>query len=98
LISKSESILCFTVLIFASRRRQFYRKISDWGFEKNIKTNEMRALVEDLNERGNNNADLAVELRGHQVDPAKIHRWQKRHGKGKDIARSFPGHPSTGKP
>jgi tetratricopeptide (TPR) repeat protein len=85
------------VLTIALRRRQFYRKISEWGFEKNIKDKEMRTLVQDLNQRRNDGEDLAVELRGQQIDPVKIHRWQKRYGRMKDVVRPFSNNPSMGK-
>ena len=57
----------------------------------------MRALVQDLSQRQNDGEDLTVELRGQQVDPMKIQRWQKRHGKVKDVIRPFSRNPSIGK-
>jgi tetratricopeptide (TPR) repeat protein len=97
LVSWISVLVIFNMLIMVLRRRQFYRKISEWGFEKNIKDKEMRALVQDLSQRQNDGEDLTVELRGQQVDPMKIQRWQKRHGKVKDIVRPFSRNPSIGK-
>jgi hypothetical protein len=77
------------MLIMFLRKRQFYRKITEWGFEKNIKDKEMRALVKDLTQRENEGEDLSIEFRGQQVDPAKIQRWRKRHGLAKEVATPF---------
>ena len=68
------------------RRRQFYRKISEWGFEKNIKESEMRAIAQNLEQ---DEMGGLAELKGRQIDTAKILRWQKRQGRLKGAARSF---------
>jgi hypothetical protein len=85
------------MLIMALRKRQFYRKISDWGFEKNIKDKEMRTLVQDLTRRQNDGEDLSIELRGRQVDPVRIQRWRRSHRKMKDVVRPILSNPSIGK-
>src|ERR1700722_4089677 len=85
------------VLTIASRKRQFYRKIKEWGFEKNIKDKEMRTIVQGLNQRGNDEEDLNVELRGQRVDPVKIQRWQRRHRRSKDVTRPFSSNLSNRK-
>jgi hypothetical protein len=90
-------LINFNMLIMMLRKRQFYRKINDWGFEKNIKDKEMRTLIQDLVQRANTGEDLSPELRGRQVDPVKVERWRKRHGRVNDVVRLFPGNPSTGK-
>jgi hypothetical protein len=68
------------------RRRQFYRKISEWGFEKNIKESEMRAIAQNLEQ---DELGGPAELKGRQIDMAKILRWQKRQGRFKGAVRSF---------
>jgi hypothetical protein len=68
------------MLIIVLRRRQFYRKIIEWGFEKNIKDKEMRDLVQDLSQMKSDGNDSAFVLRGQKVDPMKIQRWQRKHG------------------
>jgi hypothetical protein len=85
------------MLIIVLRRRQFYRKINEWGYEKNIKDKEMRTLVQDLSQRINNEEHLALELRGREVDPLKIQRWQKRHRRMKNVVRNFSNSLSMGK-
>jgi hypothetical protein len=67
------------------RRRQFYRKINEWGFEKNIKEIEMRAIAENLENGGSGGP---VELKGRQIDTAKIQRWQKRQGRMKGVVNA----------
>jgi hypothetical protein len=57
----------------------------------------MRALLQNLEDRKCSNPDLVVELRGHQVDPARIQRWQKRHGREKDVVRPFASGSAAGK-
>jgi hypothetical protein len=57
-------------------------RISQWGMDKNVKPQEMRAIVRKrqqrrLNER--NRGDLVFEVRGDTVEPHKIDRWMKRH-------------------
>jgi hypothetical protein len=79
------------------RRRQFYTKISEWGLGKNMKDNEMRAIVQSLSHRKFDGRDGAIKVRGHQVDPAKIRRWQKRQGRMKDAVQLFPNRPAAGK-
>jgi hypothetical protein len=74
------------MLIILIRRRQFYRKISEWGFEKNIKDKEMRALVQDLSQNTNDKIDHPIELRGQKVDLLKIQRWQRKHRGMKNVA------------
>jgi hypothetical protein len=85
------------MLTMALRKRQFYRKITEWGFEKNIKDKEMRALVKDLTQRENKGEDPSIEFRGQQVDPAKIQRWWKRHGLAKEVLPPFSNNPFISK-
>jgi len=88
LVSLESVLVKFNMLIIVLRRRQFYRKISEWGFEKNIKDKEMRALVQDLSQMKSDGNDHAFELRGQKVNLVKIQRWQKKHGKMKVICPS----------
>ena len=85
------------MLIMVLRKRQFYRKISEWGFEKNIKDKEMRTLVQDLTRRQNSGEDLSIELRGRQVDPLRIQRWRRSHKGMNDVVRPILNNSSIGK-
>ncbi len=60
------------------RKKQFLRRISEWGFQKNIKRNERRTILDNL---GDNVKEVEFEpktLRGRRLDKAKIARWKKR--------------------
>jgi Clr5 domain len=85
------------VLTMTLRRSQFYRKIKDWGLGKNIKEKDMLNLVQDLSQRGSDGEELPVELRGKQIDPVKIQRWQKRHGRVKNVICQSASSPSMSK-
>jgi hypothetical protein len=68
------------------RKKQFTRKISEWGFEKNVKQKERRAILRSLGAEANAVEFEARMLRGRRLDKAKIERWRKRDG----IAGSNP--------
>jgi hypothetical protein len=72
------------------RKKQFLRRISEWGFEKNVKKDERRAILESLGEVANEGEFEAVTLRGHRLNKAKLERWRKREGLIGD--RSQNGH------
>jgi hypothetical protein len=57
----------------------------------------MREIVQNLNQCESKDADPTIELRGHQVDPAKIERWQRRNGRVKDVVTPFISRPFEGK-
>ncbi len=55
------------------------RKIKDWKLEKKVKGDEMKVIVQKMQQRAGKNTEYRV--RGQIVEPAKIKRWQKRTGK-----------------
>jgi hypothetical protein len=60
------------------RKKQFLRRISEWGLQKNIKRDERRTILESL---GDTVKEVEFEpkiLRGRRLDKAKIVRWKKR--------------------
>ncbi len=59
-------------------KRQFLRKISEWGFEKNVKRAERRLIL--LNAATQSTDIEGSVLRGRKLDKAKIDRWRKRDG------------------
>ncbi|KAH8702997.1 Tetratricopeptide repeat-domain-containing protein [Phaeosphaeriaceae sp. PMI808] len=68
---------------FKAELRQYQRRISEWGKDKNIKPHEMRAIVRKRQRRKlveTNKGELLFEVRGNQVEPQKIARWMKRNG------------------
>jgi hypothetical protein len=62
------------------RKKQFLRRISEWGFEKNVKKDERRAILENLGEVANEGEFEAIMLRGRRLDKAKLDRWRKSEG------------------
>ena len=57
------------------RKRQFSRKVDEWGFKKNVTRYERRAILESLRLESHEDV-LAVEDR--RVKPAKIERWRRQ--------------------
>jgi hypothetical protein len=51
------------------------RRIKEWGFEKNVKGEERRAILERVGEEEQFEERV---LRGRRLDKAKIERWRKR--------------------
>jgi hypothetical protein len=63
---------------FNPTKKQFLRRITEWGFEKNVKQDERRAILESLGQGANEEGFQARMLRGRRLDKAKIERWKKR--------------------
>ncbi|PSN58555.1 hypothetical protein BS50DRAFT_154072 [Corynespora cassiicola Philippines] len=67
---------------FRAELRQYRTRISQWGKDKNIKPQEMEAIVRKRQKRKLvevNKGPLVFEVRDSQVEPQKIERWMKRH-------------------
>ncbi|KAH6613149.1 hypothetical protein C7974DRAFT_368938 [Boeremia exigua] len=67
---------------FKAELRQYRSRISLWGKDKNVKLQEMQAIVRKRQRRklvDKHKSPLAFEVRGSQVDPHKVERWMKRH-------------------
>ena len=56
-------------------KKQFLRRVKEWGFEKNVKGEERRAILERVGEEEQFEERV---LRGRRLDKAKIERWRKR--------------------
>ena len=68
---------------FSPTKKQFLRRIKEWGLEKNVKGDERRAILRKLDEEAENWELGAKKLRGRKLDRAKIERWRKReHANG----------------
>ncbi|KAF2177735.1 hypothetical protein K469DRAFT_602421 [Zopfia rhizophila CBS 207.26] len=68
---------------FQAKERQYRTRISQWGMDKNVKPQEMAAIVRKRQRRKlveTNKGQLVFEVRGSQVEPQKIERWMKRKG------------------
>ncbi|KAG9196844.1 hypothetical protein G6514_003818 [Epicoccum nigrum] len=78
---------------FKAELRQYRSRISQWGQDKNIKPQEMQAIVRKRQERKliePHKRELVFEVRGNEVDRQKIERWMKRH----NVSDSFLYAPS----
>jgi hypothetical protein len=77
------------------RKKQFLRRISEWGFEKNVKRDERRAILESLGGAIKEGDFEARILRGRRLDKAKIEKWRKMEGLGSEGAEAGSArHPS----
>lgn len=57
------------------RKKQLIYHISGWGFEKNVKKSERRALIERHGAKIGE-PDVASQVhRGRKLDKAKLNRW-----------------------
>lgn len=65
---------------FKPTKRQFLRRVKEWGFEKNVKRDERRAILKSLDDGVKEGDFEARKLRGRRLDRAKIERWKKREG------------------
>jgi hypothetical protein len=65
---------------FKPTKKQFLRRISEWGFEKNVKRDERRAILGSLELVVREGEFQARKLRGRRLDKAKLERWRKREG------------------
>ncbi|KAH8769288.1 hypothetical protein BGZ57DRAFT_466020 [Hyaloscypha finlandica] len=62
---------------FNPTKKQFLRRAKEWGFEKNVKKEERRAILETVEGEGQFEERM---LRGRRLDKAKLERWRKREG------------------
>lgn len=60
------------------RKKQFLRRISEWGIQKNIKRDERRTILDSLGDAVKEVEFEPKTLRGRRLDKAKIARWKKR--------------------
>ncbi|KAE9362669.1 hypothetical protein N431DRAFT_525010 [Stipitochalara longipes BDJ] len=65
---------------FKPTKKQFFRRVKEWGLEKNVKQDERRAILESLGYGMKEEDFEARKLRGRRLDKAKIERWKKREG------------------
>lgn len=60
--------------------RQYKTRISQWALEKNVKFDEMKAIVRKYQERKvQEGKDTLFRVRKRPVDPKKISRFIKKH-------------------
>lgn len=75
------------------RIRQYRSRLSRWKLDKNIKPEEMKAIVRRRQQRNlveTGKPGLRFRVRGQEVEPQKIERWMKSH----DVTKSMVYAPS----
>ncbi|KAL8951251.1 MAG: hypothetical protein Q9222_002753 [Ikaeria aurantiellina] len=83
---------------FSATERQYRRRISAWDLDKNVKDDEMRAIITMENVRSQLGKKSIFFVRGRQVDKKKIDRFAQRkkidRTAGLDAiqTRKLPGH------
>lgn len=83
-----------TVILTFIRLRQYKSRIKQWKSDKNVKREEMKHIVRKRQERKllqGDRPELTFQVRGIEVDPAKIERWMNRH----DVPESMLYAPSS---
>ena len=76
------TLLFLTEDLYFQRLRQYRTRISQWGKDKNIKPQEMKAIVRKKQKRNLVEIDkqgLQFSVRGNMVDPSKVNRWMKKN-------------------
>jgi hypothetical protein len=73
--------------VYLCRLRQYRTRISQWGCDKKVKPDEMKAIVRKRQQRRlvEDKGDLRFTVRGTPVEPQKIQRWMKRN----EVSESF---------
>ena len=64
------------------RVRQYRSRLTRWKLDKNVKPEEMKAIVRLRQQRSlveSDKRDLKFRVRGQEVEPQNIERWLKRH-------------------
>ncbi|KAF1350602.1 hypothetical protein EJ07DRAFT_62316, partial [Lizonia empirigonia] len=72
---------------FNAELRQYRTRISKWKLDKNVKSKEMKAIVQKSQYRSlvqANRPDLQFKVRDKEVDQEKISRWMLAHGVPQD--------------
>ncbi|KAL8964453.1 MAG: hypothetical protein Q9183_004438, partial [Haloplaca sp. 2 TL-2023] len=71
---------------FSATERQYKRRITEWNLDKNIKDDEMRAIITLRRFRRDQGKDSVFYVRGRLVDPRKIDRFASRKKINRDNA------------
>ncbi|KAF2109377.1 hypothetical protein BDV96DRAFT_234859 [Lophiotrema nucula] len=82
-LKQVNAILTREGLLFSANERQYRKIISEWEFDRNVKPDEIAAIVRKRQYRKiveNTKKKLVFEVRGAPVTSPKIDRWMKRYG------------------
>jgi hypothetical protein len=69
------------------RKRQFSRKIIEWGFRKNVPMSERRLILQKLSSGSQENMPKFKDLR---LKPTKLNNWRKRYREEVRNGRCLP--------
>jgi hypothetical protein len=58
------------------RKRQFSRKIIEWGFRKNIPRGERRVILQRILK---GEEEETSNVKDHRLKPQKLRNWQRRY-------------------
>ena len=58
-------------------KKQLLYHISGWGFEKNIKKDERRKIIQQLGSEVHNAEFAPQNLKGRQLHKTKLNRWMR---------------------
>jgi hypothetical protein len=61
-----------------NRKKQLTYRISGWRFEKNVKKDERRELIQKLSHELQNPDHLPQNLRGRTIHKGKLNRWMRQ--------------------
>ncbi|CAN9213187.1 unnamed protein product [Alternaria alternata] len=67
---------------FTAEIRQYRSRLTQWKLDKNIKPEEMKAIVRHRQQRNLIDTDkgsFKFRVRGREVEPQKIERWMRKH-------------------
>jgi len=59
------------------RKKQLLYHISGWGFEKNIKKDERRKIIQQLGSEAHNLQFAPRNFKGRQLHKTKLNRWMR---------------------
>ncbi|KAL8782173.1 MAG: hypothetical protein Q9213_005644 [Squamulea squamosa] len=76
---------------FVATERQYKRRISEWHLDKNVKDEEMRAIIAVEAIRLRQGKKSTFYVRGRLVDPKKIDRFSQRKRIDRGALDSLPG-------
>ena len=71
-------------------KRQFSRKILEWGFRKNVSRSERCLILQHLPQLGQ---DPVLEFDDHRFKPGKLNNWRRRYWKERLVKSRQRNHP-----
>jgi hypothetical protein len=76
-----------SITVYVGRKKQLTHRISGWDFEKNVKRDERRAIIQNLSPEIKKASFETKLIRGRTLDKAKLERWMKQEGMVVEVAK-----------